>query len=121
MASPPLSTFSFSDNIIGFIIDGAYDEAVVEKIQNEIFQKLEIYEKLNFYIEDTRNANISLKAILKSLPFKIKTGNRFDKVAVVTDRKWLRFISNLEKLFFKAEIRIFTTERRIEAIQWISH
>lgn len=121
MAFPLLSTFSFSDNIIGFIIEGPYDYAMVNKIQTEVYKKLEIYEKLNFYVEDTINAKISLKAIIKSIPFKIKTGNRFEKVAVVTDRKWLRFISNLEKLFFKAEIRIYPTGRRIEAIQWISH
>lgn len=121
MASPLLSSFSFSDNIIGFIIDGPYDDAMVNKIQTEVYKKLKIYEKLNFYIEDTENAKISLIAIIKSLPFKIKTGNRFEKVAVVTDRKWLQFISYLEKLFFKAEIRIFATERRLEAIQWISH
>ncbi len=121
MASPLLSSFSFSDSIIGFIIDGPYDDAMVNKIQNEVYGKLEIYEKLNFYIEDTKNAKISMKSIIKSIPFKIKTRNRFEKVAVVTDRKWLQFISYLEKLFFKAEIRIFPTESRLEAIHWISH
>ncbi len=116
-----LSSFALSDDIIGFIVDGPYDEDAIEIIQNEINQKLEIYDKVSFYIEDTVNAEISSKAILKSLPFKIKTGNRFERVAVVTDRKWLKAISNLEKLFFNAEIRVFSSEQRLEAIQWISH
>lgn len=116
-----LSSFSLADNIIGFIIDGPYDEIAVEKIQSEVNEKLIIYDKVNLYLEDTINADISFKAILKSLPFKLKTGNRFDKVAIVTDRKWLQIISNLEKLFFNAEIRIFSGEDRLEAIQWISH
>jgi hypothetical protein len=84
-------------------------------------EKLETFDKLNLYIEDTVNADISLKAVVKSVPFKLKTGNRFEKVAVVTDRKWLQVVSNLEKLFFSAEIRIFSSEQRLEAIQWISH
>ena len=116
-----LSTFTLSDDIIGFIIDGPYDENAIEIIQAEINEKLEVYNKVSFYIEDTVNAEISSKAILKSLPFKIKTGNRFERVAVVTDRKWLKVVSNLEKLFFNAEIRVFSTQQRLEAIQWISH
>lgn len=116
-----LSSFTLSDDIIGFIVDGPYDEYAVEKIQSEVNEKLELYDKVSLYIEDTVNADISLKAILKNLPFKIKTGNRFDRVAVVTDRKWLQAISNLEKLFFNAEIRVFSTQHRIDAIQWISH
>lgn len=116
-----LSTFTLADNIIGFIVDGSYDEIAVEKIQSEVNEKLEIYEKVNLYLEDTINADISFKAILKSLPFKIKTGNRFGKVAVVTDRKWLQVLSYLEKIFFNAEIRIFSGQNRLEAIQWISH
>jgi hypothetical protein len=116
-----LSSFTLSDDIIGFIVDGPYDENAVEIIQSEINEKLEIYDKVSFYIEDTVNAEISSKAIMKNLPFKIKTGNRFEKVAVVTDRKWLKVMSNLEKLFFNAEIKVFSTQERLEAIQWISH
>lgn len=121
MSSPLLSTFSFSDNSIGFIIDGPYDEAMVEKIQTEISKKLEVYERINFYIEDTKTAKLSSKAILKSLPFKFKTRKRFDKVAIVTDRKWLRFFGNLEKIAFNVELKIFPCEKRLDAIQWISY
>lgn len=116
-----LSSFTLADNIIGFIVDGPYDELAVEKIQLEVNEKLQVYDKVNLYLEDTINAEISLKAILKNLPFKLKTGNRFEKVAVVTDRKWLQAFSNFEKLFFNAEIRTFAGQDRLEAIQWISH
>ncbi|MDC8001837.1 STAS/SEC14 domain-containing protein [Aequorivita todarodis] len=116
-----LSSFTLADNIIGFIIDGPYDEHAIERIQTQVKERLEVFDKLNLYIEDTVNADISLKAVVKSIPFKLKTGNRFERVAVVTDRKWLQIISNLEKLFFNAEIRIFSVQQRLEAIQWISH
>lgn len=121
MQSSWLSSFSLSDNIIGYIIEGPYDDAMVQKIQREVWKKLEVYDKLNFYIEDTHNARFFPMAILKSIPFKLKTGNRFEKVAVVTDRKWLRYISNFENLIFRAEIRVFSGKRRLEAIHWISH
>ncbi|HPE84030.1 MAG TPA: STAS/SEC14 domain-containing protein [Aequorivita sp.] len=117
-----LSSFTLADNIIGFIVDGPYDDLAVERIQKQVKEKLETFDNLNLYIEDTVNADISLKAVVKSIPFKLKTGNRFEKVAVVTDRKWLQVVSNLERLFFSsAEIRIFSSQQRLEAIQWISH
>ncbi|SRX75497.1 SpoIIAA family protein [Aequorivita antarctica] len=116
-----LSSFTLADNIIGFIVDGPYDDVAVERIQTQVKEKLEVFDKLNLYIEDTVNADISLKTVVKSVPFKLKTGNRFDRVAVVTDRKWLQVASNIEKLFFSAEIRIFSSQQRLEAIQWISH
>jgi len=118
---PMLSTFNIADNIIGFIVDGSYDEHAVLSIQAQVTEKLEQYDKLNLYIEDTENAEISLKAVVKNIPFKLKTGNRFERVAVVTDRKWMQVASNVEKLLFSSEIRIFSGQQRLEAIQWISH
>lgn len=121
MAPSLLSSFSFSDNTIGFIIDGPYDKVMNASIQAEIQKKLEVYEKLNFYIEDTENAKISIIKTLKNLPFKTKLENRFSKVAVVTDRKWLRFVRNIENKFLNADLKVFTCAQRLEAIQWISH
>lgn len=118
---PSLSSFSFADNIIGFIIDGPYDEAMIERVQDEIKRKLEVYEKVSFYIEDTANAEISLIKIIKNLPFKTKLANRFEKIAVVTDRKWLRIVRILENYLLNADLRVFTSEQRLEAIQWISN
>lgn len=115
-----LSSFSLSDSTIGFIIDGPYDENAIEKIQAEVNEKLETFEKLNLYMEDTVEADISLRAILKKLPFQLVAGNRFNKVAVVTDRKLLQIITMLRKIFFNAELRHFATRDRIDAIQWIS-
>ena len=115
-----LSTFTLADNIIGFIIDGPYDEYAADKIQQEVNRKLEVYEKVNFYLEDNIKSDISLKAVMKTLAFKMKTTNKFQKVAVVTDRKWIQIIAYIEKVFLNAEIRIFPTQQRMEAIQWIS-
>lgn len=121
MSSPLLSTFSFADNIIGFIIDGPYDEAIVKKIEAEITKKLEVYEKVNFYIEDTITAKISLKAILKSIPFKFMNRKRYAKVAIVTDHKWLRLFCKFEKFIFNVDLKVYSSKDRLEAIQWISY
>lgn len=116
-----LSTFTLADNIIGFIVEGPYDELAVENIQHHVAERLKNYDRVNLYIEDTANADISYRAVLKGMPFKIKSANRFDRVAVVTDRKWLQIITHMEKLFFNAEIGVFSSNQRLEAIQWISH
>lgn len=116
-----LSTFSFSENTIGFIIDGPYDEESILKVQSEISEKLKEFDKINLYIEDTMNAEISLKDMLSHLPYKIKIGKHFNKVAVVSDRNWLHLMRAFESLFFSGEFRHFRSAKRMEAIQWISH
>lgn len=116
-----LSSFSLADTIIGFIVEGPYDEALIEEIQATINEKLEIFDKLNFYIEVTTTAEISVKSVIKNIFYKIKMGNRFEKVAVVTDRKLLKIITKVESLFLNAEVRIYPSNQRLEAIQWISH
>lgn len=67
------ATFCLSDTILGFIINGRYDKVTIEKIQIQVCEKLEIYDKVSVYIEDTSDADISFKGILQSFPFKIKT------------------------------------------------
>lgn len=114
------SSFSFSDNTIGFIIDGPYDEETIAKVRSQITEKLKKFDKLNLYIEDTPNAEISLKSLIANLPYKIKIGSHFNKVAVVSDRKWVHLIRAFERLFFSGEIRQFPSAKRLEAIQWVS-
>lgn len=115
------ATFDLADNIIGFILEGPYDELAVEKLEAKLIEKLNNFEKINLYVEDTSHADVSLRAILKSVPFRLKTAKRYGRVAVVTDRTWLQVVSNVERLFVDAEIRIFEGERRLEALQWVSH
>jgi len=120
MDSPNLSSFYLSDNTIGFIVDGPYDELMVAAIQLEISIKMKLYGNVNLYLEDTANARISIITILRGLPFKIKMSKHFNKVAVVTDRNWMRVVRRFERIFLKTEIKVFSTKKRIDAIQWIS-
>jgi|SRR5690606_26107253 len=116
-----LSTFSLSDNIMGFILDGPYDDIESDKLRAGINEKLEDFEMIRFYVEDSGNSEISFKTVLKDVLFKLRTANKFEKVAIVTDRKWLHAIIMLEKLFINADIRFFPTQQRLQAIHWISH
>ena len=116
-----LSTFSFSENTIGFIIDGPYDEESILKVKSEISEKLKEFDKINLYIEDTTNAEISVKTIFSNLPYKIEIGKHLNKVAFVSDRNWLHLMRAFESLFCSGEFRHFRSSKRLEAIQWISN
>lgn len=114
-----LSDFSFSDNTVGFLIEGDFGEDTVSKLIATIEAKLDFYDSINLYIEDTGIDHFSLKALSEEILFKFRHAERFSKVALVTDRKWLKACNNLLDLFKNTKARNFSTEDRLKALSWI--
>ena len=112
--------FSFSNGAVGYIADGVIDNKAVYYLRNEILQKLKEHKKINLYLEDAGVAHFSLNSIVTTLFFPHKHRNRFKKVAIVTDRKWIYFLTGLNGVFISATVRNYSTKKRKEAIAWIS-
>ncbi len=56
------------------------------------------------------------------LPRLIKTFRKFDRVAVLSDKKWLRKVSEFEgHLFPGVEIKSFDENSKAEAVAWLKH
>jgi hypothetical protein len=115
-----LSEFSFSENTVGFLIEGEFNEELSNKLHVQIFEKLKHYDKINLYLEDTNIESFSLTAVVKEILFKIENSDRFNKLAVVTDRKWIHLCSSIESLFISTTVRNFATEDRLKAMRWIA-
>jgi len=115
-----ISKFSFSENTVGFILSGRVDDTIIEKFQSEILDKLESFDKINLYLEDNGIDSFSLSAIFNEIQFKMSHANRFSKIVLVTDRTWIKFCGDIEGLFMGAEVTSFTTEKRLDAMNWIA-
>ena len=115
-----LSSFSFSEKTIGFLIEGKFDEKILDKIHLEIIEKLHIFDKINLYLEDSSIDSFSLSTVVEEITFKIKHANRFHKIALVTDRKWIHLCASFDNLFMDANVKSFSTEDRLDAIAWIA-
>lgn len=114
------SSFTFSKNTVGFLIDGDVDEKAINKLQIEILEKLKSFDKINLYLEDSNIESFTLPAVVNQMMFKFEYGDRFNKVAMVTDRKWIHLCGNLKNMFLSATIKNFDTSDRLKAMNWIS-
>jgi len=93
----------------------ALDE-LVDKSKNIENGKM-LYEVIDFNLP-------SLGAIaieFSRLPAMLGLMKKFDRAAVLTDKTWLKTVSELEGLFFPGlEIKAFDRDQRAEAEAWLS-
>ncbi|MAZ72294.1 MAG: hypothetical protein CMC70_04020 [Flavobacteriaceae bacterium] len=115
------SSFSFSDNTVGFFIeDGVFDTERFDKLCVEIVDKIDRFGKINLYLEDQGIDRFTLPAVSKEILFKIEYKEHLNKVALVTDRKWIHACATIENFFLPVKIKSFNTDERIDAMSWIT-
>ncbi|MFC7356685.1 STAS/SEC14 domain-containing protein [Jejudonia soesokkakensis] len=114
------SSFTFSKDTVGFLIDGNVNEKAINKLQIEILEKLKSFDKINLYLEDSNIESFTLPAIVNQLMFKLEHGDRFRKIAIVTDRKWIHMCGSIENIFLSGTLKNFDISERLKAMNWIS-
>ena len=114
------TSFSFSDNTVGFFFDGVVDQEKIQNFRNTIEDKFERYNKINIYLEDNGIEKFTLPAILDEIAFKFKNSNKLHKIALVTDIKWIHACAALENLILPTTIKSFSLDKRMDAMSWIS-
>lgn len=112
--------FSFSEKTIGFIVEGVFNKKAVRELRAQLLQKLETNDRINFYVEDNNIKKFTLAALFIAVLFPLRYSSRFDKIAVVTNRKWIRWLAGIDDYLTKGEIRYFTVANRLDAVTWIA-
>jgi len=102
------------------MIDGDVTSDTIEKLNGLIKEKLEDFDKINLYLEDSNVDSVSFPALLKEMEFKFNYAKCFNKVAIVTDRTVLNLIVDMEKLIAAYKIQSFSSSDRLQAMNWIS-
>ncbi len=115
-----LSTFSFSQKTIGFLIDGDFNTKAVDELEEVILDKINQHGAVNLFLEDDGIENFTLSAVIQQIYFKHKHALQINKIAVVSDMKWAMACVAFEKLFLSSTIKHFAIEDRLDALSWIS-
>jgi hypothetical protein len=110
-----LSSFSFSEDTVGFLIEGNFDENLVDNLHQKILEKLNTYNTINLYLEDSNIESFSINAVMTEYNSKI------NKIALVSNRKWIHLCAKIENTFLQTNIKSFSSEDRINAITWIAN
>ncbi|MDC7994322.1 STAS/SEC14 domain-containing protein [Altibacter sp. HG106] len=115
-----ISSFSFSDNTVGFLIEGKFTSEQGDKLQRLIVNKLETFPKINLYLEDAYIDGFSLQAVFDNVLFKFNHAKSFHKIALVTNRNWIHLCGKIDDFIMEGEVRSFPTEQRLKAMSWIA-
>lgn len=110
---------SYKDNITENDIDHSYELINLALANNK---------PLTLYIELLDDFSVEIAALLKDLkksPEMLKKLKYFDRIAVVTDRDWMRNILHVEEALLSLflsdlELNVYTVSERAQAISWIN-
>ncbi|MCF4100118.1 STAS/SEC14 domain-containing protein [Gillisia sp. M10.2A] len=114
-----VSTFEFADHVVGIIISSDVDNALVDEVHEVILERLQEHDKISLIVEIKKESRIHLSAMVKDLIFKFDHAGQFYKIAVVSDHLIMRNAMIIKDLFMKAEVKPFSSEKRLDAMNWI--
>lgn len=120
-----IKKIQFSEpDILGFEVDGRVSEAAFVNMMQELIPKIDSPGNIKLYIEIPRYEGTDWEVIWGSLKFafaKLKTYfEKVDKIALVTDKTWLRFAATVEYSLIPAiKEKSFEFSEKEDALKWI--
>lgn len=115
-----VSTFEFSDEVVGIIIDSNIDKKLLDEIHRIIEEKFDKEKPMNLFVEIKQGVEIPVHIMIKDLIFKLNNAARFRKMAVVTGPGIFQKAMKVKDLLMEAEVEVFTHKERIAAMNWIA-
>lgn len=89
-------------------------------IEQAFQEAVDRYGKIRMLVIVGEYTGFSWDSILGKIEFNKEFYRYYDKIAVVSDRKWMKPIIELEDHFIKADIKYFDPEQQDEAWTWIT-
>lgn len=114
-----ITSFEFSDKVVGILLEEKLDTDSLGEIQGNLKERIEKYQEISLFLEDKQREGISLQAFLKELLFEFSHQKAFRKIAIVTDNKMFKMLSELKNVFVKTKVEVFSGKERIEAMNWV--
>jgi len=109
------------DKAIAYRIGGKITEEDMTSAMSLFKEKIDNGEKLILYQEIVSIGGVEFDAMVEKLKFLSEVGfSHFSKVAIVTDKKWLNKIVDIEdKLFKNIDIKGFPIGEKDKAIEFL--
>ncbi|MDI6686865.1 MAG: STAS/SEC14 domain-containing protein [Desulfobacterales bacterium] len=90
---------------------------------SEAKAKIELYGNIVIYEEIVSFGGIEFKAIIEEFKYLFEVGiSNIDKMAVVTDKKWIgKIVGAEDKIFKSIDMKAFSTEEKDNAIEFLKN
>ena len=112
-------TFEFSEKVLGIVLEEEVDSDKLKEIKELIGKRLTKNQEVNLYLEDRYNNGITLKAILKDLVYELTNYEPYVKIAVVTDKKSFRAVTEIKDVLLNIKVQSFELKDRVKAMNWV--
>ncbi len=109
------------DNAVAFRISGKVTEADMSVVLNSAKEKIERYGDIVIFEKIDSFEGVEVAAIVEEFKYLFDVGlSNIKKVAVLTDKKWLKYIAEIEaKIFKNIEVRCFALDKELQATMFL--
>lgn len=118
-----ITVLDLGPNVIAYRAEGRLERSDIDRVFEEVDQKLAGGRKVRVYSEVHTFSGISLDGLWQDIRQSIerwKSISSIEKAALVTDVGWLRKAAIWEdRVFFGIEIRTFSLAERVDAEAWV--
>jgi hypothetical protein len=102
-------------------VSGKITSDEFNRLKKEITEKIQLYEKVNWYYEMTEFEGWDWKAFFADIAFSLRNTSRFKKIAFIGETKVENIMAQVSKLFTPAEVKYFDVTEREAARDWIRY
>jgi hypothetical protein len=112
-------TIETEGNIAYLIAEGELTKQDYDKLIPAMEALIFDHKIIRLYFELQDFHGWELSALWEDLKFDFKHRNDFSRVAVVGDKQWEKWLTNLSKPFTKAAVKYFDLHEKEAAKRWI--
>lgn len=109
------------DSAIAYRVEGKITEEEMKAILSVLKARVRNNQKINIYQEVVSFGGVEFDAIVEKFKFLTDIGlSNFNKIAVVTHKKWIHKLVNIEdKLFKNIDMKGFSIDEKEKAIDYL--
>ncbi len=107
------------ENIIYITVENKLTNHDFDKIVPIVNQKIMAHGMIRLYYEMKNYKGWTFQAFWRDLYMDLKYRNKVDKIAMVGEKSWEKWLSDAIKPFSGAEVRFYGFPQKEEALAWI--
>ena len=109
-------------NVVAYRLEGKITQVEMTAVMDLFREKIKQGEKINIFQEIVSIGGVEMEAMGEKFKFLLDVGiSHFDKIAVVSSKKWIQQLIQIEdKLFKGINMKGFSTDDRAKAIAFLS-
>lgn len=105
--------------VVGYKVSGKLKDSDYKELVPQLDKLIEKYEKIRFLVLFEDFKGFTAHAAYDDMELGLKHRADFEKLAVVGDKKWMRWVVSFARNMIKAEVHHFHTKDLGKAWEWL--